>query len=746
MNTPGMIFGLLLGQHPNMVKDDTFADVDKLCFLRLKLLVAKLFCMSLATLVTFKVKVPDGALKDLLDDVSWLPSNGRRLWNIAPSLARPSKGTGKSPGKSGHLNWLEELLKKILIRGSKATGEVLIPLSCVLSCLDNERASCPLHSHKFGQLTLALGAERPMLIGDTALVLPEGRAVKIDAGVAHAVPEQHSTCLPRVSINLFVATQAEVLSAPLSLCLLPLGARVQAGENGERGEATGEAAAASGVVLEPSTTLCAFRWARPSALDLSDRGAHPTDTVLQQLHNACCEALEMAETAEAPRKRLKRTQIPAELPGEWGVDSKVALDFAGLSEGARAVCFERLQKVFKDQESLQKVQNINSYCSSVIKGVGDSFGAELQPKLLGALKAKLEGSGWNLSDMDSSAVGALAGLPEASWMKRGNWRKLLVQALSTSLNLLYFKSWCFKCVSFLFSLLFHLCSMVSQHWDISQPLSQRFPKVSALEIVSSLRPSAVSNLSAFLTGAVKRQGAACPLRKALGSGWNAVAKCLASSKGELSSQTLVQAINMACQQQTAQSFEVACSALLRFPPGCKPPLSTYNHIFKAAGHVGRWPKAVELFSKLPEHLQPNRYSYTALFDAVVRGGGPQTMLWALWNNMQRNGVVADQQLMSTMLQGCSDVAVVDELLGELDWQGITPNLELLTSMVGCYRRAGAPTGKTWEVLKLARDKNLALDCQFLVQVVTALGFANDTGAVVLLIESARDIYKATFDD
>ena len=478
MKKPGMGFGLLLGQHPNMVKDDTFADVDKLCFLRLKLLVAKLFCMSLATLVTFKVKVPDGALKDLLDDVSWLPSNGRRIWNIAPSLARPSKGkSGKSPpGKSGHLNWLEELLKKILIRGSKATGEVLIPLSCVLSCLDDEHASCPLHSHKFGQLTLALGAERPMLIGDTALVLPEGRAVKIDAGVAHAVPEQHSTCLPRVSINLFVATQAEVLSAPLSLCLLPLGARVQAGENGERGEATGEAAAASGVVLEPSTTLCAFRWARPSALDLSDRGAHPTDTVLQQLHNACCEALEMAETAEAPRKRLKRTQIPVELPGEWGVDSKVALDFAGLSEGARAVCFERLQKVFKDQESLQKVQNINSYCSSVIKGVGDSFGAELQPKLLGALKAKLEGSGWNLSDLDSSAVGALAGLPEASWMKRGNWRKLLVQALSTSLNLLYFKPWCFIPVFIVVSFVFngvttlgHITTLVT-----TLPKGQRF--------------------------------------------------------------------------------------------------------------------------------------------------------------------------------------------------------------------------------------------------------------------------------
>ena len=405
IKTWGMIFGLI----PNIVKDGSFADVDdELLFLRLELLVAKIFCMSLATLVTFKVKVPDGALKDLLDDVSWLPSNGRRIWNIAPSLARPSKGTGKSPGlpPGSHLNWLEELLKKILIRGSKAAGEVLIPLSCVLSCLDDEHASCPLHSHKFGQLTLALGAERPMLIGDTALVLPEGRAVKIDAGVAHAVPEQHSTCLPRVSINLFVATQAEVLSAPLSLCLLPLGARVQGGE------ATGEAAA----VLEPATALCAFRWARPSALDLSDRGAHPTDTVLQKLHGACCEALEISEELpEAPRKRRKRTQsstIPAELPGEWGVDSKVALDFAGLSEGARAVCFERLQKVF-NQEFLQKVQNINSYCSSVIKGVGDSFGAELQPKLLGALKAKLEGSGWNLSDLDSSAVGALAGLPEA---------------------------------------------------------------------------------------------------------------------------------------------------------------------------------------------------------------------------------------------------------------------------------------------------------------------------------------------
>ena len=31
-------------------------------------------------------------------------------------------------------------------------------------------------------------------------------------------------------------------------------------------------------------------------------------------------------------------------------------------------------------------------------------------------------------------------------------------------------------------------------------------------------------------------------------------------------------------------------------------------------------QALELFGQLPEHLQPNRYTYTALFDAVVKGG------------------------------------------------------------------------------------------------------------------------------
>ncbi|CAE7941469.1 unnamed protein product, partial [Symbiodinium necroappetens] len=156
-------------------------------------------------------------------------------------------------------------------------------------------------------------------------------------------------------------------------------------------------------------------------------------------------------------------------------------------------------------------------------------------------------------------------------------------------------------------------------------------------------------------------------------------------------------------------------------------------------------KALELFSQLPEHLQPNRYTYTALFDAVVKGGGPQTVLWALWNHLQRSKVTADLQLMSTMLQGCSDVSVVEELLGELDWQGLTPNLEVLSSMLGCLRRAGAATKKTWEVLQVAKSCELSLDCQFLVQVVTALGFANDTGAVVLLMESVREVYKVEPD-
>ena len=578
--------------------------------------------------MSFKVKVPDGTLDYVLTG-SWVPSNRRLLWRVEL-----------------HDETLEKLLKKLLIRGSKAVGEVLIPLSCVLSRYDNEHASCPLHSHKFGQLTLVLGASRPMLVGDSAMVLHEGSAVHIAAGVSHGLPEQHSKCLPRVSINLFVATESEASSLPLCPKLRS---------------------------LEPSTQLCAFQWARPSSLDESVR---PTNVMLLELWTACCEAL-----GEPPKKRAKRMKHAiqqTELPKEWGVDSKVALDFAGLSEGAKAMCLQRLRKVF--DERIQSVRDINSYCSTVIKGIGDTFGTELQPKLRGALKAKLEGSGWSIDDLDSSAIGALAGLP--------------------------------------------------QH--------------SAFEIISSLKPAAVSNLSAFMAGAVKRQSAACPVARALQFGWDSVVQALAG-KSEVSSPTLVQVINMACKQKTLESFELACSALLLFPAGSTPPLSTYNKIFKACGDVGRWPKGLELFRTMPEHLQPNRYTYTALFDAVVRGGGPQSVLWALWNDMQSHGVAADQRLMSTMIQGCADSQVVEELLGELDWQGIMPSLELLTSMVGCYRRAGAPTGKTWEVVRLAKSFHLALDCQFLVQVVAALGFANDTGAVVLLMESVRDAYKVEPD-
>ncbi|CAE7541579.1 PCMP-H61 [Symbiodinium natans] len=578
---------------------------------------------------TFKVKVPDGAMQHLLNNPSntWMPSKSRFL---------------QFPGRD---EILEELLLRLLIRGSKLAGEPLIPLSCVLCRYDDGKGSCSVHSHPFQQLTLALGAERPMLVGDTALVLPQGRAIRIEKGVPHGVLEQHSPCEVRLSLNLFVASKAEASSPPL--CLLP-------------------------GPLEPSTQLCAFRWARPTTLDASFR---PQDGMLKDLW-ALCEASE--EGLQPTKRRRQATSVPSELPTDWGVDSRVAMDFAGLSAGARQVCFERLQKVFEDRS---KVRDINSYCSTVIKGVSDSFGATLTPRLKEAFEAKLEGSGWKLSDLDSSAIGALAGLPENA----------------------------------------------------------------ASELVRGLRPASVSNLSAFVSGAAKRLGAQCPLAQALVEGWPAVAKVLGKGEDAVGGQSLVKAIALACEQQTPEAFELACAALCRFPGGSTPPLSTYNKIFKVAGRVGRWPKALELFGQLPEHLQPNRYTYTALFDAVVKGGGPQTVLWALWNHLQRSKVKPDLQLMSTMLQGCSDSSVVEELLGELDWQGLAPNLEVLTSMLGCLRRAGAATNKTWEVLSLAKSCGLTLDCQFLVQVVTALGFANDTGAVVLLMESVREVYKVDPD-
>ena len=597
----------------------------------------------------FRVKVPDGVLEHLLEK-PWSTSSKRFLsFDVGDKV-------------------LEKLLRKLLLRGSKAINEALIPLNCVLSRYDDGTASCQMHSHKFGQLTLVVGGSRPILMGDTALVLNEGDAVHIAEGTPHGVPEQHSTCSPRVSINLFVATQAQ---ASASLVFRSL--------------------------EQTSNDLCTFRWARPGQLVDGPGGViSPSNDFFFELWAACCDAL-----GEPPRKRARHTDtcdrlsgtatvpdVPA-IPVEWGLDSKVLLDFAGLCEGAKTVCLQRLQKVIKDKNS---VRDINNYCSTVIKGVSDTFGAKLPLKLSEALNAKLAGSGWTIDDLDSSAVGALAGLPQDTALE-------MVDSFFTA----------------------QLCK--------------------------------VSNLSAFIVGAVRRQKSnmrACPVAQALKSGWESVVRAFArKSEVATSGASLVQVIDLACKKDTLESFEVACSALLRFPQGCTPPLSAYNRTFKAAGHVGRWPKALELFKQMLEHVQPNRYTYTALFDAVVRGGGPQTTLFALWNDMQWRGVAADQQLMSTMLQGCADSQVVEELLGELDWQGTKPCLELLTSMVGCYRRAGAPTGKTWELLKRAKrlqeSDSLTLDCQFLVQIVAALGFANDTGAVVLLIESVQDVYKVKPD-
>ena len=36
---------------------------------------------------------------------------------------------------------------------------------------------------------------------------------------------------------------------------------------------------------------------------------------------------------------------------------------------------------------------------------------------------------------------------------------------------------------------------------------------------------------------------------------------------------------------------------------------------------------------------------------------------------------AEESSRNASLGGCSDASVVEELLGELDWQGLTPNLE-----------------------------------------------------------------------
>lgn len=608
---------------------------------------------------SFTVKVADGTLEQLLAESGgalWTQAKDRLLWHYA-----------RDGGPA-----LEPLLRKMLVKASKAAGEALIPFSCVVSRYDNERARSALHSHRFGQVTLPLGASRPMLVGESAVVLRAGKALYIEAGVSHGLPEQQTACLPQVQINLYVATRTQASSPPLSACLI-----ASARQGTEQKPKP----------LQPASEFCSFRWVRPSTLDEALR---PTTDIWFDLWSACRDALG-DEGGSPPSKRAKLSsalcapqdaplRAPSTLPPEWGVDAKVAKDFAGLSPAAREVCLRRLQKIF---DGPRQVQNLNSYCSSVIRGVGDTFGMELRPEVREALCAKLAGSGWTLEDLDSSAAAALAGLPQES----------------------------------------------------------------ALGVVNSLWPATVSNLSAFVAGAAKKQSATCPVGQALRSGWDAVARAFAATRGELSSQVLVQVIRMACASKKPEPFGVACAALARFPAGCKPPLSTYNNIFKAAGHARRWPVALELFSQLPAHLQPNRYTYTALIDAVVRGGGPQTLLWALWHDMHRQcvAVLADQQLMSTLLQGCSEPIVADEILAELEWQGAAPSIELLTSVVGCYRRAGAPTGKTWDVLKLAKQHDLALDCQFLVQVVTALGYAHDTGSVVLLIESAREVYRVQPD-
>ena len=91
---------------------------------------------------TFKVKVPDGAMQHLLNNPSntWMPSKSRFL---------------QFPGRD---EILEELLLRLLIRGSKLAGEPLIPLSCVLCRYDDGKGSC---SVPLGEMNLrGVGCQR----------------------------------------------------------------------------------------------------------------------------------------------------------------------------------------------------------------------------------------------------------------------------------------------------------------------------------------------------------------------------------------------------------------------------------------------------------------------------------------------------------------------------------------------------------------------------------------------------------
>eukprot|EP01065_Artemidia_motanka_P014848 TRINITY_DN1867_c0_g1_i2.p4 TRINITY_DN1867_c0_g1~~TRINITY_DN1867_c0_g1_i2.p4 ORF type:complete len:122 (+),score=47.11 TRINITY_DN1867_c0_g1_i2:361-726(+) len=89
-------------------------------------------------------------------------------------------------------------------------------MQCFLCLYEDGDDVCPPHRHDCRQATLSLGAERVLTVEGSRVTTEHGDILLLD-GERHGVPQQRAATGPRISINLFYTTDADLQRGDVSV-------------------------------------------------------------------------------------------------------------------------------------------------------------------------------------------------------------------------------------------------------------------------------------------------------------------------------------------------------------------------------------------------------------------------------------------------------------------------------------------------------------------------------------------------
>lgn len=104
---------------------------------------------------------------------------------------------------------LDGLIRVAAQDAGQEVGQIR-PIQCFLCMYEGSRNACPVHSHDWRQVTLSLGADRTMIVGDQKVLLHHGDVIVL-GGEKHGIEMGGDRSAgPRISINLFYHAEGDV--------------------------------------------------------------------------------------------------------------------------------------------------------------------------------------------------------------------------------------------------------------------------------------------------------------------------------------------------------------------------------------------------------------------------------------------------------------------------------------------------------------------------------------------------------